>query len=155
MNSNDLISQFYSSFARGNADGMNACYHENVEFEDPAFGILNGDQVRNMWRMLIEKSKGNIKITTEDIKADEMKGSAVWVATYYFGNHKRKVVNRIQATFEFSEGKIIRHKDQFDFWKWSRQALGWKGFLLGWTPVFKAKVRSESRKKLLNYITKK
>jgi hypothetical protein len=29
------------------------------------------------------------------------------------------------------EGLIIEHRDHFELWRWSRQALGLKGLLLG------------------------
>lgn len=151
MSNSEIIFQFYRSFARGNADELNGFYHDQVVFEDPAFGKLKGEEVRNMWRMLIDRSRGNIKITCEDIMANEKKGSAIWQATYYFGHPRRKVINRVHAKFEFADGKIIKHTDRFSFWKWSRQALGWKGILFGWTPMMKAKFRKESRIKLLNY----
>ena len=31
-------------------------------------------------------------------------------------------------------GKIVRQEDKFSLWRWSSQALGTKGSLLGWTP---------------------
>jgi hypothetical protein len=36
-------------------------------------------------------------------------------------------------------------------WKWSSQALGWKGWLLGWSIYFQTKIREKSREKLNNY----
>ena len=39
------------------------------------------------------------------------------------------VLNRIDARFTFRDGKIIRHEDSFDLWKWAGQALGMKGKL--------------------------
>ena len=53
------------------------------------------------------------------------------------------VHNVIDAAFEFDgNGLIVRHRDRFAFWSWSRQALGAVGWLLGWTPLLRAKVRS-------------
>jgi hypothetical protein len=31
----------------------------------------------------------------------------------------------------------MKHTDDFDIWKWSKQALGIPGHLLGWTTVVK------------------
>jgi hypothetical protein len=36
------------------------------------------------------------------------------------------VINIIQAHFHFQDGLIIKHTDDFDVWKWSKQALGIK-----------------------------
>ena len=40
---------------------------------------------------------------------------------------------------------IVDHVDEFSFWKWSRQALGTKGLLLGWTPFVRRTVRTKAR----------
>ena len=55
------------------------------------------------------------------------KGSADWTADYLFSKTGRQVFNEIHAEFEFKDGKIFRHHDTFDIWKWSRQALGISG----------------------------
>ena len=90
--------------------------------------------------MLLEKSKGNIKIEFSEVKADEYVGSAKWKATYNFSKTNRKVVNVIQAQFQFKDGLIIRHTDYFDIWKWSKQAFGMAGYLFGWTGFFQKKI---------------
>lgn len=145
MNQNQqLIEEFYAAFASQNADTMASCYHENIQFEDPAFGILKGKDVTDMWHMLIEKSKGNLQIAFSDITADAQSGNAKWTATYNFSSTNRKVVNTIFAQFEFKDGLIIRHTDYFDIWKWSRQALGLKGLLLGWTGFLQKKVQQQA-----------
>ena len=127
------------------------CYHQDIEFYDPAFGTLHGDEARNMWRMLVERSKGDIKIFFSDVAANEKTGSAKWVAEYTFSQTGRRVINRITAQFEFRDGKIIKHNDHFDIWKWSRQALGAKGLLLGWTSFMQKKITSSARKSLAHY----
>ena len=66
--------------------------------------------------------------------------SAHWEAWYTFSQTGRKVHNVIDAKFEFKDGKIVRHDDVFDFWRWSRQALGAPGALLGWAGFFHATV---------------
>lgn len=134
---------------------MVACYHKNVIFSDPAFGTLTGDEARNMWRMLLERSQGDLKITFSDVMADEKTGSAKWRAEYTFGQTGRKVVNEITARFEFADGKIIKHTDSFDVWKWSRQALGLKGLLLGWSSFFQRKLNQQTNSQLKKYSTKR
>jgi hypothetical protein len=149
-----IIKHFYTSFSEGNAEEMISCYAPGILFEDPAFGQLKGDDAKNMWRMLIANSKGNSKITAENIKADEKTGSASWTAVYTFSQTGRKVVNKISAEFEFQNGLISKHTDHFSMWNWSRQALGWKGLLLGWTPMLKAKVQKQTNTLLKSYISR-
>ncbi|MDR7212044.1 nuclear transport factor 2 family protein [Flavobacterium piscis] len=145
MNSNEnLIAKFYTAFANADAKTMNECYHPKIHFVDPAFGLLKGEQVSKMWEMLLLKSKGNIKIEFSDIKADDFTGSALWTATYYFSKTNRKVVNKISSQFIFQDGLIIKHTDSFDVWKWSKQAFGFTGYLLGWTGFFQKKINEQA-----------
>jgi len=149
MNSNEqIIEEFYAAFANGNAETMASCYHPEIVFKDPAFGKLEGKDASDMWHMLLERAKGNLEIEFSNIKADAQKGSATWIATYNFSKTNRKVVNKIQAYFEFKDGLIIKHIDSFDFYKWSKQALGNTGFLLGWSSFLRKKVQQQALESL-------
>ncbi|MEO8073446.1 MAG: nuclear transport factor 2 family protein [Acidobacteriota bacterium] len=154
MENERIIKHFYQSFAANNADEMIACYHDEIEFSDPAFGLLKGEDAKNMWKMLVERGKGEIKIGYENISADSDKGSADWTAKYIFSKTGRKVFNRIHAEFEFKDGKIFRHTDSFDMWKWSKQALGLSGYLLGWSSFMQNKIRQNAGESLRNYSEK-
>jgi ketosteroid isomerase-like protein len=149
-NENTII-KFYTAFANADAAQMCECYHPNVTFRDPAFGLLKGNEVCQMWKMLIERSKGNLKIEFSEVVANEHLGSARWIASYRFSKTNRKVVNTIAAKFHFQEGLIIKHTDDFDIWKWSKQALGIKGFLLGWTGFMQKKIQEQARMSLKTY----
>ena len=59
-----------------------------------------------------------------------------------------------RATFVLRDGKIVEHEDVFSFWRWSRQALGVPGVLMGWTPMLKNKVRGAAGKQLERYLEK-
>lgn len=152
MNNKELIEHFYQSFSEGNAEAMSDCYHEDVHFTDPAFGDLHGEEVGSMWKMLMRRSAIIPKIQFSNVQADDKKGSANWIAEYEFGTDRRQVINEISAQFEFADGKIIRHKDDFNFWKWSRQALGLPGWLLGWTPFMKKKIGLVVNKALTKFM---
>ncbi len=155
MTNSELISHFYTSFAKGDAEGMVACYADAIQFKDPAFGALKGDDAKNMWRMLLSRNKGNIHITFNNVKADDKTGSANWVAEYVFSATGRKVINVISAEFEFVNGKIIKHTDTFDIYKWAKQAFGLKGYLLGWTSFMQGKIQQQANSSLKKYIEKK
>ena len=143
-NHEQLIEEFYSGFAAHHPKTMASCYHQDILFRDPAFGILKGRDVTDMWEMLVEKSGGKLHIEFSDVKADHKTGSARWIATYTFSKTGRNVVNKIQADFEFQDGLIIRHTDHFDIWEWSKQALGLPGYLLGWTGYFQQKIQKSA-----------
>jgi hypothetical protein len=152
MNTNEkTLIKFYTAFANADAKTMCECYDSQIQFKDPAFGLLKSDDVCQMWKMLIEKSKGNIKIEFSDIKPDAYTGSAQWIATYNFSKTNRKVVNVIRAQFQFEDGLIIKHTDDFDIWKWSKQALGIPGYLFGWTGFLQKKIQEQALSSLKKY----
>ena len=136
-----LIEDFYSAFAKRDTVAMIACYHDDIVFEDPAFGKLQGDRAKAMWEMLIDRGQSSTTIIASNIKADDTKGTASWVANYVYGLNERKVENHIQASFEFTDHKISKHTDIFDMWKWSRQAIGPAGYFLGWSSFMRTKIR--------------
>lgn len=143
----DLISKFYAAFHSKDAETMVSLYDDHIVFSDPAFGVLTGDDAKNMWRMLCARAT-DLAITCSDVQAAKHKGSARWEARYTFGKTGRSVHNIIQASFEFKNGLIIKHTDVFDMWKWTRMALGPVGILLGWTPWLQAKIRKDALKGL-------
>ncbi|NDP27219.1 MAG: nuclear transport factor 2 family protein [Flavobacterium sp.] len=145
------ILKFYTAFANSDATQMCECYHPNIQFRDPVFGLLKGDEVCQMWKMLSERSKGKLKIDFSEISATEHLGSARWIATYRYSKTNRKVVNIIASKFFFKHGLIIKHNDDYDIWKWSQQALGIKGFLLGWTGFMQNKIQEKARISLKKY----
>lgn len=145
-----LITRFYQAFQRLDAEAMVACYSDDVLFSDPAFGILQGRDAGDMWRMLTTRAK-DFSLTFDNVRADERSGGAHWVATYLFNQTGRVVINDIQARFVFRDGKICEHHDRFEMWQWARQALGMKGLLLGWTPWLQGKVRAQALKGLRTF----
>lgn len=149
----ELITRFYQAFQKRDAAGMNECYHADIEFSDPVFPGLRGDEARGMWRMLCARGK-DLELAFDSVKADDSKGSAHWEAHYTFSGTGRKVHNIIDAEFEFRDGKIIRHQDRFDLWRWTRMALGPVGIVLGWTPLVQNGVRKKGRKGLVDYMAK-
>jgi ketosteroid isomerase-like protein len=154
MENEQIIRNFYEAFARNDADAMTSYYHDEIEFSDPAFGLLKGADAKNMWKMLLERAKGNIKIEFKNVSADGEKGSADWIADYLFSKTGRNVHNEIHAEFEFKDGRILRHNDTFDVWKWSKQALGLPGMLLGWSSLLKNKIRQSALESLREYSKK-
>lgn len=149
-----IIETFYEAFQSHDADKMGALYHEKATFSDPVFQSLDTQQVRAMWKMLIERSKGDLKIDYHSAIADQKEGACIWEATYRFSKTKNLVHNIIHATMKFQDGKIYEHRDQFSLWRWSSMALGTPGKLLGWGPFFKQKIKGMAMKSLQEYMAK-
>ena len=126
---------------------MQDCYHDDIIFNDPVFSNLKGKEAKAMWHMLVNSGK-DLTLLFTAVKADERIGSCSWEAFYTFSRTGRKVHNVIEAKFEFKDGKIFRHTDSFDLWKWTRMALGISGMLLGWSPVVRNKVKATAKASL-------
>jgi ketosteroid isomerase-like protein len=153
MNSNEqLIHRFYSAFQQLDHSSMNACYSDYPVFNDAVFGILEGDAVRCMWEMLCKNAR-DFSLAYGDIRLlDDEYATCKWTARYTFSKTGRKVVNNIKAHMRIQDGKITEHTDEFDIWKWSRQALGLPAILLGWSGYMKMKIRRNALKNLQRFM---
>ena len=145
-----MIDSFYTAFGKRDYATMIRCYHPNVEFNDPVFS-LKGKQVGAMWHMLCEAGK-DMQMHFGGIQANENEGRVHWEPRYTFSATGRKVHNIIDTQFRFQDGLIIWQKDTFDFWRWSRLALGPSGIFLGWTPIVRNKVRATAAGNLAKFI---
>ena len=147
-----IIRRFYDAFAKTDALTMGRCYADHVVFSDPVFPRLKGEEARAMWRMLCARSK-DFSLSYDGVEADEHSGKVRWVAHYTFSKTGRSVENIVNATFRFANGAIIEHTDRFDFWRWSRQALGAAGLLLGWTSSLQRKAQGTAAQSLAEYLS--
>jgi len=150
MANTDVIRGFFAAFGRRDADGMIEHYHPELVFEDPVFGKLSREQASVMWHMLCARAT-DLVIELGSHEADDTKGRAEWDAKYTFSKTGRFVHNRVRSELEFRDGRIVRQKDDFDFWRWAGMALGPRGQLLGWSSLVKNAVRKEVKRSLEHY----
>lgn len=149
-----LIERFYKAFQAKDAEAMAACYADDVVFNDPVFRDLHGPLAGDMWRMLCARGK-DLTLEFSGVRADDREGAAHWEARYSFSQTGNKVLNVIDARFEFRDGRIVAHTDSFDLYRWMSQALGLKGVLLGWLPPVQAALRKTARKGLDDWRAKR
>lgn len=150
--SKEIMQKFYDAFKAHDASTMSSLYHREATFSDPVFQNLNQQEVQGMWGMLIERSGGKLEIDFHSLVGDDQMAQGTWEAKYQFSKTKRDVHNIIHATMKFKDGLIIKHTDDFNFWRWSKMALGTSGSLLGWTPIIKGKVRKMAMVSLRSYL---
>lgn len=149
------IEALYAAFQRLDGEAMQACYAEDAGFDDEAFSLQGRREIGGMWRMLCDatKSRPDAKAHWRLAVSAVTDRSAHWEADYLFSATGRTVHNVIDAEFEFdTQGLIRRQRDRFDFWRWSRQALGTPGLLLGWTPMLRNKVRATAAANLRKFL---
>jgi ketosteroid isomerase-like protein len=145
-----LIERFYTAFDAHDGATMAACYAPDAKFSDPVFPNLSGKEPGQMWRMLTGRAD-DLRVELAEHSANDDTGNAHWIAHYTFQTG-RAVVNDIHATFRFENGLIAEHRDSFSFYRWTRQALGPTGLLLGWSPMVQGKVRGQARAGLDEFI---
>ena len=86
MQTKEILHTFYTAFSKGDATTMTSCYHDDVVFEDPAFGKLTGKRAVAMWEMLLsKKEESELSITFKVVDNKH----AEWVANYKYGPQKR------------------------------------------------------------------
>lgn len=154
------LEKLYNAFAHLDAGTMAQCYAADAAFDDEAFSLRGHQQVTGMWHMLCDatRAKGREvwRLEYSGISADASSGQAHWEADYRFSATGRMVHNVINSRFTFDPQGLIRTQhDAFDFWAWSRQALGAPGLLLGWTPFLRNKVRAQAAANLQKYLNSK
>lgn len=143
-----VIEKFYNAFQQLDSDTMNSCYAEDIVFSDPAFGLLQAEEARAMWRMLCSRAK-DFSLEYKNIQSDDGEYyTCEWTATYLFSKTNRRVVNRCKAYMRLKDGVIMEHSDAFNFYRWCRQALGMPGILFGWTRFIQRRVNKSCRKQL-------
>lgn len=140
----ERIRQLYNALQRLDAQDMAACYHELATFHDPVFDLKSKREIKGMWTILCSHAK-QFELTFDSIEVNEESGSAHVEAKYLFSSTGRMVHNKIEANFKFKDGLIIEQVDAFDFYRWSRYALGLPGYLLGWSSLLQNKIRKEAR----------
>jgi ketosteroid isomerase-like protein len=139
-----VVRRFYTAFTGADWASMGACYRDDARFSDPAFPDLNAGEVRAMWKMLVTAGK-DLRITFRVLEESETRGVCEWDAFYTFSRTGRQVHNTIRSEFELRDGLIFRQRDTFNFWRWSRQALGPLGLVLGWTAFLQRRVQAVGR----------
>lgn len=154
MDAKQVVTGFYEAFARRDGEAMAACYAPDARFSDPVFPDLDGAKAGAMWRMLTERGADlKVEHAIRSVEGDTVQ--VRWDAWYTFGATGRKVHNVIDATITVRDGKIVAHEDRFDFWRWSRQALGPTGWALGWAPFLRNKVRGTAGQQLEKFLAKR
>ena len=119
-----LIERLYDALDRGDGEAMTACYAEDARFEDRRVRRAARRPVSAPCRRMLTSRATDPLVELPSHDADEDSGSVNWVATYTFTATGRGVVNDIQASFQFRDGLIVDHLDQFSFRRWASQAFG-------------------------------
>lgn len=151
-----MIAEFYDAFQRLDADAMASAYADAARFTDPVFTLNNKAEISAMWAMLCTSIKTDgadiWRLDYTVISETATEATARWTAHYRFSATGRLVENHIESRFTLADGLIVVQDDRFDFWRWSRQALGAPGWLLGWSGGLQDKVRAKAADRLKRFM---
>lgn len=142
-----VLDRFYGALAAHDPATMADCYADDARFSDPVFPDLDAAGARAMWRMLLTAGT-DLRVTFHVVHEDEHSGVCEWEARYTFSRTGRRVINRIRSEFTLRDGRITVQHDQFSLWRWSAQALGPRGTLLGWSRLVRIKVQELAARNL-------
>ena len=145
-----VAQRFYDAFMVRDHYTMGLLYANHATFRDPVFPRLTAQGARLMWQMLLSEAE-DLEVNADILEDGPARARVNWTARYTFTPTKRVVVNRVRTEMTIAAGKIVQQVDEFNFWRWSGQALGWKGWLLGATPVVRDKVQRQAAKSLTEF----
>ena len=155
MNNDErLVERFFMGFQKLDAREMNACYSDDIAFYDPMFELLRGDEAKAMWEMLCKNAK-DFSLQFDSIKnLDDGYYTCHWTASYTFSKTGRRVVNMCKAHMKIENGLITEHSYGWSLHKWSAQAFGFTGKLLGWAGFFRRRLKNTAKRNLMQYLEK-
>ncbi len=149
-----VAQRFYDAFTVRDHYTMGLLYAEHATFSDPVFQLLNAKGTRLMWQMLLSRAEDDFGIEFNVLEDSPSRARVDWVAQYTFSATGRPVTNHVHTEMQVVAGKIVQQQDTFDLWRWSRQALGARGALLGWTPIVRNKIRAQAAASLRDFARK-
>ena len=145
-----VATRFYERFQARDGDGMAALYSDDATFSDPAFPDLRGAEVGRMWKMLTRRGR-DLELTFEPPVAEGPWQRVAWTAKYTFSATGKHVTNHVVGRLRVEGGRIVEHRDTFDFGAWAGQAFGLVGKLLGGTGFFQKFVQGKAAKGLAEF----
>ena len=139
------LTRFYDALARKDGAALSQMYAPAATFEDPVFR-LRGAEIGRMWKGLLGRAR-DFGVAYRIARAAPDRGTVEWTARYLFAG-RRPVVNVILSELRFENGRVVEHRDAFDFPRWAAQALGGPGRLLGRFEWFRNSVARKARRGL-------
>ena len=153
MNSNILLlNTFFKSLKMNEYQQLNGCCSEHVVYFDPIFGLLERNKLIGLWEMLSKNAKGLTIDYGEIVPVDDEYYTCDWSITYYYPPTGRKVQSSIKSYFLLKEGKIEEYSNAYSIHDWSKQAIGFTGWLFGWNRFFQQSIKNKAQKALISFL---
>lgn len=155
MLNKEVVERFYTAFSKSDYAVLASCLSQNIIYHDPIFGLLEADQVFNLWQMKCERLR-NFSFEFSNIQElDREYVSCNWKISFFHRPTGDVVTMPGKAYMRIIDEKITEHSDGYKLSEWLAVTKGWKGKLLGWTHAMQRKEQNIYRKLLERYIKNK
>lgn len=140
-----VVIRFFESYQKNDWQNMARCYHDKASFSDPIYPDLREESIVYLWFSRLA-ARRVVDLQYRVLFADDRKAQVEWSGLSPL--HGKSVQIKGLSTFALWDATIVRQVDEFSFVQWSRQALGWKGWLLGSLRFYQARVQRSARSQL-------
>lgn len=147
------LERFFDAMQRCDTEALRTSYHPALRFDDPLISTTSvGDRLDwcgMLWSPRDADGQRIWQLELEEVRTRGALATARWNLRYRYTPTKRLIDQALHSHFSFdADGRITTQRDSFDFWRWSRQAHGLLGLLLGWTPLMWDQAREQARASL-------
>lgn len=155
MLNKEVVENFYNAFSLLDYSTLKNYLSPNVIYNDPVFGLLEGDAVFKLWKMKCERLRefsfefGNIE------ELDNEYATCEWKISFFHRPTGDVVTMPGKAHLRILNNLIAEHSDAYKMSDWLAASKGLRGKLLGWTGFMKRKEQNIYRRLLDRYINTK
>jgi len=125
-----LLLKFFKAVQTQDVKAIGECYHNDIEYYEPAYGKMTGPRALGYWSFFFSQVK-EMQCEYDGLKINGDKGTLHIEEWYTWSATGHAVHNLVDCEFDFKDGKIFRHIDNYNLNAWAFQSLGAK--YLGWT----------------------
>lgn len=151
------VQDFFDALARLDAYALAQCYAPSARFEDAAWSLQGTEAIAAMWEMICDDTRrlgADVwRLECLRIRGTRHRCKVDWRLSHRDPATGRLIHQRMESRFLLTrDGRIDFHENRFSLWRWSRQARGLSGWLLGWTPIMRQRVRHDAAQRLDRYL---
>ncbi len=145
-----IVTQFFEAFAKHDWRSIARCYHDKASYSDPLFPDLRGERIVYMWYQMLgtagakqTHSMNDLNLEYRILFGDERKAQVEWTANYVYAGRYVRIEGL--TTLAIWDDKIVRHVNEYNFWRWIRQAKGLTGLVFGGLPAYQRNVQRSAQ----------
>jgi SnoaL-like domain len=141
----NLTDRLFTAIATHDGEKIAGIYADAARIDHPIAGRLTGAEVKAAWTIFLSRTP-YFKFVYLIRHAGARTAEVEWSIRYIFFETGREIALEGVSNLAFEDGRIVFQRDRFSRRDWSRQALGWKGFVLSAIPGWSGFLQSETRR---------